>query len=55
MRTHTSHSGIPMKWQAWKAATAWGRAEGSARPEQEDNTQSQPQPGAACCLQLPFI
>lgn len=31
----TSHSGMPMKWQAWKADTAWGRAEGSAIPERQ--------------------
>lgn len=34
----TSHSGMPMKWQAWKADTAWGKAAGSASPGRHTHT-----------------
>lgn len=35
----TSHSGMPIKWQAWKADTAWGRAAGSAKPGRQTRSK----------------
>lgn len=37
LKLPTSHSGIPTKWQAWYADTAWLSACGSLKPENADN------------------